>query len=425
MKILSGRRAGHAAILLATAALSPTWAWAQASAESALSASDSIAVLRAELDRMRAEYEQRVAALEAKLAALEAERAAEIPAPPEPEAPPAPPAAPAPVGTGGAPSQTYFNPSVSVIGNFIGTAGDNDVEPSANLELSEVEVALQAVVDPYARADFFVAFGEEGAEIEEGFATFTALPARLLAKVGRMRAQFGKINELHFHSLTWADAPLPITNLLGGEEGWVGDGISVSRLLPLGNTFSELTVQAFRGESEGLFEATSRSDLAYNGHFKIFGDLSEASNLEVGLSYATGPNGTSDDAWTDLAALDWTYRWKPLRSATYRGVLLRGELFRSAREQPESDAESIGWYLSADARLARRWWLGGRLEAAERADDDAARDEGAALVLTFDPSEFSRLRAELRRRRYAENVTADELLMQLQFLIGAHGAHPF
>jgi hypothetical protein len=35
------------------------------------------------------------------------------------------------------------------------------------------------------------------------------------------------------------------------------------------------------------------------------------------------------------------------------------------------------------------------------------------------------LRAEYRRRHFAEDTTADELLLQLQFAIGAHSAHPF
>mgnify|MGYP003694557429 CR=1 FL=1 len=34
----------------------------------------------------------------------------------------------------------------------------------------------QAVVDPYARADFFISFAEEGVEVEEGFITFPTLP---------------------------------------------------------------------------------------------------------------------------------------------------------------------------------------------------------------------------------------------------------
>ncbi len=38
--------------------------------------------------------------------------------------------------------------------------------------MHESEASFQAIVDPYARADFFIAFGEEGVELEEGFITF-------------------------------------------------------------------------------------------------------------------------------------------------------------------------------------------------------------------------------------------------------------
>ena len=51
--------------------------------------------------------------------------------------------------------------------------------------MHEAEATFQAVVDPYARADFFLSFSPEGVEIEEGFLTFTTLPGGLLAKVGK------------------------------------------------------------------------------------------------------------------------------------------------------------------------------------------------------------------------------------------------
>lgn len=382
--------------------------------------SDPVTELRAEIAQLRAEYEQRLAGLEARLAELEAAPAgagtpvAAAPAPP----PGAPPAASGQVST-------YFNPAISLIGNFLAVAGDNEIEESPIADLSEVELGFQAIIDPYARGDLFVAFGEEGAEVEEGYVTFTALPARLLARVGRMKATFGKTNPQHMHYLPWADRPLPLVNLLGGEEGWRGDGLSVSRIFPIGETFSELTIEAFRGDAEGLFEAPDREDLAYNSHLKLFRDLSEATNLELGLSWGTGPNGLAPDASTDLAGLDLTWRWKPLRTAHYRGFTLRGEILQSDREAPEGNQRALGWFASAEARLARRWWAFGRIESSERADDATLRDDGFALGLTFDPSEFSRLRAEYRQRRYAEDVTADELLMQLQFILGAHGAHPF
>ncbi|HYS04290.1 MAG TPA: hypothetical protein VEW47_03775 [Candidatus Dormibacteraeota bacterium] len=347
------------------------------------------------------------------------------PAPVQPTAPPPGPIlAPAPAAVS---SQTsnYFNPSVSVIGNYLGVGGSNGTENLPSSSLRESEVSFQAVVDPYARADFFLSFGEEGVGVEEGFVTFTSLPGGALAKVGRMRTAFGKINPLHLHVLPWPDEPLPIVNLLGGEEGWIGTGVSGAFLLPLGDVFSEATVQVLRGDSGELFAAPQRGDLAYNGHYRVFGDLSEATNLEVGLSYGQGPNGLAAGSKTRLEGVDATLRWKPLRTATYRSASFRGEFIRSRREDPLGDQTADGWFLSGEYQLAKRWFTGARIEAAGHADDAAQTDRGKAVLLTFWPSEFSQLRGELRRREYADGETANEVLLQLQFAIGAHGAHPF
>ncbi len=339
---------------------------------------------------------------------------------------PTPTAAPAASQT-----SNYFNPSVSVIGNFLAVGGTNHVENLPSASLRESELGLQAVVDPYARADFFISFSEEGVDVEEGFLTFTALPWDLLARVGKMKVAFGKVNTLHAHVLPWADSPLTQDNLLGGEEGWKGEGISVAKLIPLGDTFSEATVQVFRGDGEGLFEATKRSELAYNGHYRVFADLSESMNLDAGLSYGIGPNGTSPDAKTRLGALDFTLRWKPLRQGTYRSASLRGEFIHSSRKQPDGNQNANGWFLSGEYQLAKRWFVGARVEDADHADA-AVHDTGQATVLTFWPSEFSQLRLELRRRVYggpnaisSASYSANEALLQLQFAIGAHGAHPF
>jgi hypothetical protein len=346
---------------------------------------------------------------------------------PEETAPPPPPAPVIPIAPAAAASQTsnYFNPSVSVIGNYLGVGGSNGTENLPSSSLRESEVSFQAVVDPYARADFFLSFGEEGVGVEEGFITFTSLPGGALAKVGRMRTAFGKINPLHLHVLPWPDEPLPIVNLLGGEEGWIGTGVSGAFLIPLGDVFSEATVQVLRGDSGELFAAPERGDLAYNGHYRVFGDLSEATNLEVGLSYGQGPNGLVTRSKTRLEGVDATLRWKPLRTATYRSASFRGEFIRSRREDPLGDQTADGWFLSGEYQLAKRWFTGARIEAAGHADDAAQTDRGKAVVLTFWPSEFSQLRGELRRREYADGETADEVLFQLQFAIGAHGAHPF
>jgi len=50
-----------------------------------------------------------------------------------------------------------LNPAVSVIGWFQGEAGDQlDQEGTSAFSLREAEIGLQANVDPYSRADFFI-----------------------------------------------------------------------------------------------------------------------------------------------------------------------------------------------------------------------------------------------------------------------------
>ena len=144
--------------------------------------------------------------------------------------------APAPAAAA-APTSKVFNPDMAVIGNFVGAAGRNTVDPRPALSLDEAEVSLQAIVDPYARADFFLSGSPDGIEVEEGYLTFPTLPGGLLMKVGKMKAQFGKVNTQHPHVLPWVDEPLPMRNLLGGEEGLNDSGLSVSRLIPAGGLF--------------------------------------------------------------------------------------------------------------------------------------------------------------------------------------------
>ena len=73
-------------------------------------------------------------------------------------------------GAGGSASKA-LNPDISVIGDFIGAAGHNPVQPTPSLQMHESEIGLQAIIDPYARGDFFLSFGEEGVNLKEGYAT--------------------------------------------------------------------------------------------------------------------------------------------------------------------------------------------------------------------------------------------------------------
>ena len=213
-----------------------------------------------------------------------------------------------------------FNPDMAVIGNFLGATGKNDVNPTPALRLDEAEVTFQAVVDPYARADFFMSFTPESVEVEEGFLTLTSLPGGILAKVGKMKEQFGKVNTMHPHSLSWADKPLVMTNLLGGDEGIADSGISVSRLLINPLFFLEATGEVFAGTS-GPFPAHDRSDVSWVGRLRGYRDVTEGTNLDVGTSFAYGHNELGPDFHTRLFGIDATFRYRPLQRAIYHRFL--------------------------------------------------------------------------------------------------------
>lgn len=330
-----------------------------------------------------------------------------------------------------APTGNVFNPNISVIGNALGIVGHNEVDNQPSLQLKESEIGLQAIVDPYARADFFVTFGSEKGDvgIEEGYVTFLTVPGDLIVKVGRMKGAFGKINTEHLHIRLFADAPLVMTNLLGGEDGIEDAGITVSRLVPMpSEIFLEATAQLFRGTSENLFEAHSRNDVEPLFHLKAYRDLTESANLEVGGSWTRANNLEGSGFRTSLTGIDATFRWKPLQRGLYRSFLVRGEWMHSERETPTGTVRADGWYLHGQYQLGRRWYAGYRHDEADHAGDASLHDRGDSAILTFWPSEFSQLRAQLRHNRYDQprgTITATELLIQLQFVIGAHGAHPF
>jgi hypothetical protein len=401
-----------------------------------------IAQLRRELDELRRQYADRLTALEARLGPAQGAPAPGLPAAPAPQTAEVPPGA---VGSPGGQLPVYgaaaagskiFNPDIGMIGNFLGAVGSNQggsetLAPTPFMTLQESEASFQAIVDPYARADFFLAIGEEGIEVEEGFATFPTLPGGLLVKAGKMRANFGRLNAFHNHTLPWIDRPLVMYNLLGGsaedpDTGIKDAGVSVNRLIPAGKVFLEATGEIYRGDSGTLFRSSRHRDFAALGRVRSYVDLTDQTNFEAGVSYARGHNDLGSDFLTQLYGTDLTVRWRPLSRAIYRSLAARAELVWSRREDVSALQRAFGLYASLEAQFERRWFVGGRYDQAERGVDAAIRDRGFSGVLTYWPSEFSQIRSQYRRTRYGDDQrVANELLFQVLFTIGTHGAHPF
>jgi hypothetical protein len=394
------------------------------------------------LERMKA-MEDRIQSLESQLAQLKG-----APAPVQ-EAAQAPAPVPAPVapqsggvlGGAGAGASKILNPDVSVIGDFLGTVGNSGPVQTPSLEMHESEVGLQAILDPYARADFFISFGEQGVNLEEGYLTFPSLPGKFELKVGKMRAAFGAVNPLHNHVLPWADRPLVTNNLVGGEDGIDDAGFSLSRVFAgPGGLFLEGTAQLFRGDSSTVFKAYKHDDVSTVEHLRAYRDLTESTNLNLGFSYSRGHSPVAETLINQLYGFDATVRWKPLRRSIYHSFVGRTELIWDHNDV--SRPAAFGYYASGDYQFARRWFFGGRFDRSQRffsynpldqtvvlnpaiATQPLFQDTGGSLILTYWPSEFSQIRAQLRRTAYEKSITANELLFQFMFSIGAHGAHPF
>ena len=434
--------------------------------------SPDLAAQNAALEQKVRDLEDRLIALEGKVRTMQAAQAAPAPATPAPETQPAavanapteaapqaqqqepvvpssasPVQGQAQVASTSGPLPNYggsssaakaLNPDISVIGDFIGAAGNANAPPLAtlppapSLQMHESEIGLQAIIDPYARGDFFMSFGEEGVNVEEGYITFTALPAGFVAKVGKMRSAFGKVNMMHNHVLPWVDRPLVSTNLVAGEDGINDAGLSVERILPAPKgIFLEATGQVFRGDSGDVFTQHGRSDVSTVEHLRGYKDITESTNLDLGFSYARGHNdatllsGAPGDFVTQLYGVDATLRWKPLRRSIYHSFVGRGEFIWSQREELPREQRAFGFYTSGDYQFGRRWFGGARFDYSDRSRYDSLTDKGVAATLTYWPSEFSQIRGEYRFTHYAENRDSHEVFMQLIFSLGAHGAHPF
>ena len=150
-----------------------------AGATTVASAGDDVGELRRELETLRQDYASRIAALEARLQALEGSAAR----------------ARTGAGAGAEPGSARrraprrsSTPTSPRSATSSGRPASRREAGSRRSTCRRPELAFQAVVDPYARADFFVTLGPDEVALEEGYITFPTLPGGLLDE-GRQDAR--------------------------------------------------------------------------------------------------------------------------------------------------------------------------------------------------------------------------------------------
>jgi hypothetical protein len=440
----------------------------------AMASADDVSSLRAELQALKSDYDARVGKLEARIQQLEAANAALADAATALPAEPAPP--PQPAASGGA---SAFNPSISVVlgGSYTNAtrdpadwhiagftpAGDEIGPGDRSFNLGESEMTLAASVDPYFSAQLTAAItGENEIEVEEAFVRTTALRDGLTAKLGRFFSGLGYLNEVHAHAWDFVDQPLAYQAMFGGQ--FQQNGVQVKWIAPT-DVFLELGAETGNGDS---FPGTRRDRNGLNGatlFAHIGGDAGEHGSWRAGLAWldthaddrdadadprADGPSlpGFTGDSKTWVA--DAVFKWAP---SPRRQLKLQAEYLRRTESgaftfDPAGlalpvayDNTQEGWYVQSVYQFAARWRAGLRYDRLDSGRPDyvpldngpvdfgplgSLHPERVSVMLDWNPSEFTRLRAQYDLDDARDDGEKDRVFrLQYLFGIGAHGAHKY
>ena len=363
---------------------------------------------------------------------------------------------------GSQPVNTRLLPDISVVGDMLADLSPkrSTQEDGSRFGIREVEVALQAAVDPYFRGDVFIGFSdEEGAAVEQAYLTATALPWQLEARLGRFMMPVGKQVTTHRHDLHTIEYPYVIQSFFG-PEGLKGTGIYASKVFSPFGFYQEIigiVVDRFGERPEQTTSERSPNEklsgLGYSARLRNYWDFSEAANLEVSFSGITGlreqpllgsfQGVNAINTRQSVVGADATYRWRPLAQGLYKSFIAQVEVMRQSNETPsipeeyeEADGTPIafggptgnytGGYAFARYQTSRRTFVAARYDFVEDATREGANLRAASGYFTFFPSEFSKLVAgyEHYMPRGGEK-SLNRFILQATFALGPHKPHPF
>jgi len=319
-------------------------------------------------------------------------------------------------------------PDIGVIGDFQ-TSYRNNAKRNFNAGIHEAEISFQSVVDPYARADFFLTIGKDpvtgkfSADLEEGYLTTLSLPAHLQLKAGKFKSAFGRINPVHPHALPFISIPNAYENYF--SEGINDEGISLSWLVPNSAFYQELTVQVTDGPIDNpSFSRSAGNRYLGLAHLKNFFDLSPNSTLELGLSGITGANYF--DLRTNIAAVDLTYKWKPVRYNTYKSFTWQSEAWFSNADTSKSKAvNTFGMYSFINYQLSKRLFFTGMFSWSNKPYSVSAVEKSYSLTFGWYATEFQKI--EIEGMNITRNIEKglNQIVLRWIFVIGSHGAHQY
>lgn len=321
-----------------------------------------------------------------------------------------------------------FNPQISVVTDFRGTLVDNHEDKKWSLH--EVEIGLAADVDPFLRAEAYIAIhhnhhhedadngdhAEYKVEIEEAFAVYNRLGGGWQAKLGKFAAAVGRIQRNHGDQLNWLDYPFVIQDLFG-DHGLRASGVHVSYLFP-GSQFLELSLEAVQPDDGPLFMEAKLDRPVAVARLRTFFDFTEDLSAQLGGSFLTGPN---DEDRATVYGIDYTMKWQPGQRG--RSAVLETEAYWSNSNAP-GFGSTFGAFAAVTYEVAPRVFLTGRYDYSEIPGSSDIRRAWGGNV-TYKLSEFQHLRLEFLRITSNFDEPRNVLTFQFQYLMGSHPAHRY
>ena len=313
-------------------------------------------------------------------------------------------------------NQSSMNPEISATGD-VQFAAQSDIQ-GLDMQLAEVEVALQATLDPYSFTKIFLTWGQDGVGVEEAYIYWTGLPAHSRADIGKFRMPVGDLNRWHRHALPETNYPLVYQEYLS-PDGLSGVGASLYNALPISiaKGTTEVFLQGAAIESQALADYGHQP--AVLARLQNFWQLSRSTYMQIGFTGIAAQN--SDSGLTsNLLGADFRLTVRPPSEGTRKELTFRTEGYRIQRIGEAPTTTRYGMYSDLFWRLSQRWVVGGRYDYVESPfgpDDPTWRATG---VVTWWQSEFVYLRLQAFRNHQDSIGSIDNLTLQVVWALGPH-----
>jgi hypothetical protein len=200
-------------------------------------------------------------------------------------------------------------------------------------------------------------------------------------------------------------------------------------------------VDRYLGRATRKRDLRGIGDLLYVPRLASSFDLTDEQTLVAGVSGAFGPNNTGAHTRTEVFGADLYWKWKPANARQgFPFVSWQSEVLYRRYEAatdatvplPSETIRDYGFYSQVLWGFRPRWitglrgeWVAGNDSMVDRSEVVRGDRTRISPALTWFPSEFSKLRLQYNYDQGQHFGDEHSIWLQLEFLLGAHGAHQF